>query len=358
MIRIEPIDEHVAPADFASWPQSKKDQWFAAANRDILAAKRGALPHRIPVAPPAARENGAGFVPAYTKGLVTLTGAELLKRHFPPREMMLAPFLPEKGLAMIFAERGIGKTWAGVNIAHASAGGGSFLRWRAPKPRRVVYIDGEMPAATLKERYASIVAGADFDAPEDHFRLVAADLQPDGLPDLADPAAQRFYDGVIADADLVVIDNLSTVCRALRENEADSWGPVQGWCLRQRAAGKSVLLIHHAGKGGAQRGTSRKEDVLDSVISLKRPLDYDASEGARFEVHFTKSRGFFGDDAAPFEARLIDGSWETCEITTPDSDDAIATMAAAGSSIREIADRLGIPKSTVARKIGGKGGRK
>ena len=56
----------------------------------------------------------------------------------------------------------------------------------------------------------------------------------------------------------------------MRENEADSWGPVQAWCLRQRAAGKSVLLIHHAGKGGGQRGTSRKEDVLDTVMSLKR----------------------------------------------------------------------------------------
>ena len=44
MIRIEPIDEHIAPADFASWPQSKKDQWFAAANRNIVAAKRATTP--------------------------------------------------------------------------------------------------------------------------------------------------------------------------------------------------------------------------------------------------------------------------------------------------------------------------
>ena len=197
-----------------------------------------------------------------------------------------------------------------------------------------------------------IVAAADFDAPDDNFRLVAADLQPDGLPDLADPAAQRFYDAVIADADLIVIDNLSTVCRALRENEADSWGPVQAWCLRQRAAGKSVLLIHHAGKGGSQRGTSRKEDVLDSVVSLKRPIDYDASQGARFEVHFTKSRGFFGEDAAPFEARLIEGRWETGEIVVDDSADTILALKDGGASVREIAERLGVPKSTVARKLG------
>lgn len=293
------------------------------------------------------------YAPAYQSGLVSLTGADLLQREFPAREFLLSPWLPSKGLAMVFAERGIGKTWVGLNIAHATAGGGGFLRWRASRPSRVVYIDGEMPAGVLKDRYATIVAGADFDAPEDHFRLVAADLQPDGLPDLADPAAQRFYDDVISDADLIIIDNLSTVCRALRENEADSWGPVQAWCLRQRAAGKSVLLIHHAGKGGGQRGTSRKEDVLDSVISLKRPVDYDSSEGARFEVHYSKARGFWGDDAAPFEARLIADHWHVGEIVADDSLDTIRALKEGGATVREIAERTGLSKSAVDRKLNG-----
>jgi hypothetical protein len=305
------------------------------------------------VAPPDAPR---AYIPAYTRGLISLTGEELLKRQFPPREMILSPFLPEKGLVMIFAERGIGKTWAGLNIAHAVAGGGSFLRWRAPRPRRAVYIDGEMSAEAIKDRYALIVAGAEFDAPEDNFRLVAADLQPDGLPDLSDPASQRFYDTAIADAELIVIDNLSTVCRSHRENEADSWAPVQSWCLRQRAAGKSVLLIHHAGKGGAQRGTSRKEDVLDAVVALRRPADYVATQGARFEVHFTKARGFFGEDASPFEARLVDGRWETGELVAGDGDDEIFALRNGGATVREIAERLGVPKSTVSRRLKTKGG--
>jgi RecA-family ATPase len=291
------------------------------------------------------------FVPAYTKGLISLTGAELLQKEFPPREMILSPWLPGKGLAMVFAERGIGKTWISLNAAHAIAGGGSYLGWRAPRPRRVVYIDGEMPAQVIKDRYAAIVAGSDFDAPADSFRLVAADLQPDGLPDLANPDAQQFYADAIKDAELIIVDNLSTVCRSVRENEADSWGPVQEWALRQRAAGKSVLLAHHAGKGGAQRGTSRKEDVLDTVISLRRPVDYDASQGARFEVHFTKARGFYGADAQPFEARLIDGRWEIGEIVRDDSDDTLRALKAQGLSLRDIADRTGLSKDTVKRKL-------
>jgi len=35
--------------------------------------------------------------------------------------------------------------------------------------------------------------------------------------------------------------------------------------------------------GGQQRGTSKGEDVMDSVIALKRPDDYTAKQGARFE---------------------------------------------------------------------------
>jgi putative DNA primase/helicase len=293
------------------------------------------------------------YVPAYHKGLISLTGEELIKTEFPPREMLLSPLLPSKGLAMLFAERGIGKTWVGLNIAHAVSGGGSYLRWQARSPRRVVYIDGEMPARALQERYAAAIAGSGFAAPEANFRLVAADMQPDGLPDLADASAQRFYDNEIQNAELIIVDNLSTLCRDMQENEANGFVPVQSWLLRQRAAGRSVLLIHHAGKGGEQRGTSKKEDVRDTVIRLRRPVNYNANDGARFEVHYTKARGFYGDDAEPFEARLTDGSWEVSEIVSGDTDEAIHSLKADGNSVRDIAVRLGLSKSAVARKLNG-----
>ena len=293
------------------------------------------------------------FVPAYRRGIKVLDGEELLTTQFPPRTTIMSPWLPDKGLAMLYAERGIGKTWIALGAAHAIASGGEFLCWRAERPRKVLYIDGEMPAHTLQERYAAVVRASMKDAPRENFRLAAADCQPDGLPDLSSEKAQRFYDAAIADAELIICDNLSTLAHGLRENEADSFGPFQSWMLEQRAAGRSVLLVHHAGKGGGQRGTSRKEDTLDTVISLSRPPGYSAAEGARFEVRFTKNRGFWGRDAEPFEARFVDGAWTTSEIISDDSDESLHAWRAQGMSIRGIAERSGLSKSDIQRRLKG-----
>jgi hypothetical protein len=58
--------------------------------------------------------------------------------------------------------------------------------------------------------------------------------------------------------------------------------------------------------------------VLDAVMALRRPADYSPDQGARFEVHFEKTRGFYGKDAQPFEARyeVRDGTatWSRTEI--------------------------------------------
>jgi hypothetical protein len=39
-----------------------------------------------------------------------------------------------------------------LGIAYAVATGSTFLKWRAARPRRVLLIDGEMPAQALRER--------------------------------------------------------------------------------------------------------------------------------------------------------------------------------------------------------------
>jgi hypothetical protein len=71
-----------------------------------------------------------------------------------------------------------------------------------------------------------------------------------------------------------------------------------------RRLGVAVLVVHHANKKGDQRGTSRREDVLDLVMAMRRPVDYEPKEGARFELRFEKARGLVGEDVEPIDVRM------------------------------------------------------
>jgi putative DNA primase/helicase len=92
--------------------------------------------------------------------------------------------------------------------------------------------------------------------------------------------------------------------------------------------------------------------VLDTVISLRRPADYSPEQGARFEVHFEKTRGFYGNDAQPFEARyeVQDQAavWTRKEICDADRARVVAAIKD-GMSIREAADELEMNKTKVER---------
>jgi hypothetical protein len=272
---------------------------------------------------------------------------DFLTRPFPPREMVCAPWLPVAGLAMLYAPRGVGKTHVALGLAYAVASGGGFLKWTAPIPRRVLVIDGEMPAIALQDRLLAISQRSTLKPPgDDYLRILASDLERNGLPDLSSPDGQQRYDAIVGQADLIIVDNISTLCRSGRENDAESWLPVQSWALAQRRANRSVLFVHHGGKGGAQRGTSRKEDVLDSVVSLRRPEDYSPAEGARFEVHFEKCRGFTGTDAEPFEAALTTKGWVMRNLNEA-LEDRVTALKDDGLTQREIAAEIGKSLGTV-----------
>lgn len=281
--------------------------------------------------------------------------AELLTLDIPAREAFLAPWLSAQSLSMLYAWRGTGKTLAALGVAYAVASGGACFGWKAPTPRRVLYLDGELPAAELQARAAALVAHEDAQPAPGMLRFLTPDLQARGMPNLASQQGQEALAPLVAEAELIVVDSIATLGRAGRENEAESWQPIAAWALEQRAAGRAVLFIHHAGKGGAQRGTSSREDILDVVLSLKRPADYHEREGARFMVQFEKARALKGADVEPFEARLESGPdgrrcW-TCKPAHIGRNEKIRELAALDMTVREIAEELGLSKSAVHRAL-------
>jgi hypothetical protein len=283
------------------------------------------------------------------RGLIVHDMREFTALAIPPRRHVLKPVLPEKGLAMLFAPRGVGKTYVALGMAYAVAAGVRFLNWSAETPRSVLYVDGEMPASELQERMRRLVAAHDGAYPHS-LKVLSLDTQEARASlNLASELDQDLLEQI--DAEVLILDNRSTLVYSGRENDAESWDAMQPWLLRLRRANRTVLIVDHAGRGGtAARGTSKREDVLDTIIHLKRPSDYEPDQGARFEIHLEKARGIYGDDAKPFEARLetTDGADHWLVKSLEDANEArVIEATKEGLSSREIARDLGISKSTV-----------
>jgi hypothetical protein len=274
---------------------------------------------------------------------------EFFKLDIPKRKNLLAPWLTERSLSMIFAGRGVGKTYFSLNCAFALASGNSFIKYTNTDKTPVLYIDGEMTSSLMQERLKQIAGGNAKNTP---IYLINPELQGNrSIPDLSSMEGQLEFDKIIdkLGVKVIFIDNLSTLCRTGRENEGESWLSIQSWAIRQRSKGNSIVFIHHANKNGEQRGSSRREDVLDNVIQLRRPDDYDEStEGVKLEVHFTKSRSLYGEDIKPILTSLNkDGTWDWSYLKT--KREQAKEMKELGLNQTEIAESLDVNKSTVSR---------
>lgn len=288
------------------------------------------------------------------RSLVAVDAMDLLELQLAVREAMLGKWLMQQSLNMLHARRGVGKTWFVLGVAVAVACGVPFLGWTISQTRRVLLVDGEMPARALQDRLRQVMHMLGARPAPGSLQIITPDLLGRASPDLAVLADQAELDELAEGVDLIILDNLSALIRSgAAENDAESWVTVSDWALRHRAAGRSVLFVHHSGKSGAQRGTSRREDLLDVVIALRQPQDYDASEGARFEVTFEKARHLYGGDAESFEAVLDEskpGGWSVSSIAN-NIDDQIVERLSLGLSLSEIGRELGLHKSNVSRRV-------
>lgn len=274
---------------------------------------------------------------------------DLIAANLKDPEPIISPLLFEGDLMMIYGWRGVGKTWFSLGLAYAIASGGLFLTWQCTRPRRVLVLDGEMRAARLKKRLSLIIAGSDIEAEKGYLRILTRDMVPDVVewPDLGRAEGREALGQLIEteQPDVIVVDNLSAWLRSGKgENDEESWRDCASWLMQQRAKGRAVVLIHHAGKGGQQRGTSRREDILDTVICLKKPDDYDPADGMRCEFVFEKARNL---DGAEIETLAVDFTTKggkavfTSISVKSDVLSQIHALIAAGASRSEIQTETG-----------------
>lgn len=218
-----------------------------------------------------------------------LSHSDLMKLKVPQQEVFVDPFLVRGGLIMVYAKRGVGKTWFAMELARALAKGIPFFAWQVPETRRVLYIDGEMSLPDLKSRLRFLIGKS----PCEELTVIPSELLgKDHLSlNINLVATQKYIDEFLAKypQDVVIFDNLSSLCYGRDENSNSELDELLMWFRSLRHRGIAVIIIHHAGKSNEQRGASRLEDILDTSIKLTEQPGL--SEGTSFKIEFTKTRG-------------------------------------------------------------------
>jgi putative DNA primase/helicase len=231
--------------------------------------------------------------------------SKMVTLEIPERKRHLA-WLPEGSNVMVYGPRGVGKTMFELGLTAALTTGISFLKWPVLAPVGVLYVDGEMQFDELRTRMTALLpeeprASLKFLASEYVYHSLKRDL-------VLTSEAVRGEIGDMLDANpdirIVILDNVSCLFAGIDEDRKRDWEPIAAWLIRLRHRGLTTVLVHHAGKGGQQRGTSGREDALDTVILLERPPDYDPREGCHFYLQFTKSRSVKGDAVTPLDVKL------------------------------------------------------
>lgn len=256
---------------------------------------------------------GAGAIPLYEIPLCT-TVYEWLNREMAPPDWLMGEVFSTVSRVLLVGPTGIGKSNLAIALTLAMAEGRDFLHWRAGRPARVLYIDGEMNPQLFQQRIRDAFQRA---ARAGHFlhpnnpRFVCLSDLPVRPPPLNTPEGQKYFDGVINtyDPEFLFLDNVQCLLAGLMSDE-EPWKQVMPWILSltQRQIGQT--WIHHTGWDETHGyGTSTRDWQFDASPLMER-LSEDGD--LEFRLKFLKARNRTPDNRADYAAqiiRLIDDEW-------------------------------------------------
>lgn len=301
---------------------------------------------------------------------------QLLEATFSDRQHLLFPWLREQESCMVYADTGVGKSLFALSAALAVAGGGEFLGWKpderaSERPWRVLYIDGEMHVGDIQERARMLmhaVPEVDPGKAGANLRFLARQHQePDAtFPLITEAAGMKFVRECVRQnaTNLVILDNFSTLGEVDDENAASSFNAIQQFLLQLKVQGVATMLVHHAGKSGDFRGSSKLAATFETIIKLERLGSTVEHGAAAFRVRWDKVRaGGPKRKVREVAARLLEDAfaerlmskwdYEAAEIERLDE---LKELLVAGRFVmqKEIADYFDVTK-TMARKYIDKG---
>ena len=286
---------------------------------------------------------------------------KLLTAKLAPDTPLLGDLIFAKTIGMVAGPRGGGKSLLAMLMAYAVASGKPVEPWGKGAGMPVAYLDGEMRAIGFQRRLRLLHARNSDEASirrvNQNLHIISRDYAEDVIGSIDQVEGQQRIDALIPDdTQLIVVDNLSAWTSGGRE-DGGSWATIKAWLIAKRLQGTSVLLVHHTGKNGKQRGSSAHEDLLDYSILLSPTANNGDEQDTRFTVEHTKLRDHLPHlkqryefaiytkdeklyfDVAPAGMRVSEHAQEMLDMHTNNI------------PMSEIADKFRVNKSTVSRTI-------
>lgn len=255
------------------------------------------------------------------------------------------PYLKSSTLSMVYAPRGVGKSQYCFFLGLAIARGDRFATGHTERSR-VLYIDGEMGSDVWVRRLPkNQVIGKD--AVKNFGMLCPEDFPDCQIPSIGDEKHQKYYLELAKSFDVIFIDNYLTTCYQTdrRDDEISLWQAVQRLLIKLREAGKAVVLVHHTSKSGVQYGSILKENLMDTIIRIRKfPIQLN-EQGITLELKVEKDRhnSFKGHLESCLQMTFTDEAVTTQLKNLQNMrGNFIAEKRAKGLTGTEIADGLGL----------------
>ena len=211
--------------------------------------------------------------------------AEELSKPLPPLEYVIDGFIPKGSISLLAGYSASFKTWLGIAMALAVAGGGTFLG-RAAKLAWALYLNYEHPHQNLVERAQQLARGYGYGP-------IPPGFEVGNFPQLGMDSA-KFLPSLQAASSskprgLVVVDSLRAALRGVDENSSEARRFIDDLRKVSESSGTAFLLVTHARKGkhGLTKGGDLREiirgssaflDAEDNAFVLQRD---DEAGGAR-----------------------------------------------------------------------------
>ena len=203
----------------------------------------------------------------------------------PPQQWLIDQLVPEQAFTLLYGPSGEGKSFVALSWALSIATGTPWLGHYPTQLGTVVYVACEGAAGLPKRVSAWLDAHADVTSP-DHmlFLLTTLDVYDNDAVDeffaaLDDrfPVQMDIYPATgervetIAPSERLALIVVDTLARAYRGDDENSSAEMSAFIRRLEVLkdqyGTSVLLVHHASRGGNERGSTALRGAMEAVFS-------------------------------------------------------------------------------------------